>query len=348
MTIQPIKVLVVDDSAIVRRILTEQLQLDQKITVVGTAPDPYVARDKIVKLQPDVVTLDLEMPKMDGLSFLKKLMEHYPLPVIILSSYTERGCHNALKALELGAVEVLQKPGGSHSVAEMGHELIDKIKIAAKAKFVHPEPHQGPVTPIVAGDKNALKKIVAIGSSTGGTQALKTIFTRLPATIPGIVVVQHMPAQFTKMFADHLNEECSMQIKEAEDGDQVLPGKVLIAPGGKHMLLARSSTGYVVRLRGGGQVCYHKPSVEVLFRSVAREAGSNAIGVILTGMGYDGSKGLLEMKKAGATTIAQDEKSCVVFGMPREAIALGAVDKVMPLANIAEEILKSAMLSVNR
>lgn len=349
MNSEPIKVLVVDDSAIVRRILTEQLQQDANISVIGTAPDPFIARDKIVKLAPDVVTLDLEMPKMDGLSFLAKLMEHYPLPVIIISSYTERGCHNALKALELGAVEVMQKPGSSYSVADMGRELIEKIKIASKAKFINPaaalakeHPNKTPKPkPLPPPAELGSKKIIAIGASTGGTQALKEILSHLPATTPGIVVVQHMPEHFTKMFANSLNEECEMSVKEAENNDVVKTGRVLIAPGGQHILLNRTSSGYIVKLRGGGQVCYHRPSVEVLFRSVAREAGSNSVGVILTGMGYDGAQGLLDMRKAGAKTIAQDEKTCVVFGMPREAILLGAAEKVVSLYDIPEEILKS-------
>lgn len=344
-----IKVLVVDDSAIVRRILSEQLAQDASIEVIGTAPDPYVARDKIVRLQPDVVTLDLEMPRMDGLSFLKKLMEHYPLPVIILSSYSERGCHNALMALELGAVEVLCKPGGSYSVGEMGKELIDKIKIAAKAKshlgkWANKERVQPPRLSVAKVDIRTTNKIIAIGASTGGTQALKTILTALPANAPGILIVQHMPAMFTTMFANRLNEECEMEVKEAEDGDSVHPGLVLLAPGNYHLLAQRSGARYLVRLRSGGQVCYHKPSVEVLFRSVAREAGPNAVGVILTGMGYDGAAGLLEMKNAGARTIAQDEKTCVVFGMPKEAIDKGGVDKILPLHNIAEEMLKMAYI----
>ena len=376
---ETIKVLVVDDSAIVRRILTEQLAQDQSIEVIGTAPDPYVARDKIVRLRPDVVTLDLEMPRMDGLSFLKKLMEHYPLPVIILSSYTEHGCHNALSALELGAVEVLQKPGGSYSVGDMGKELIEKIKVAANAKLGQARrkmreqaPAEKPPVPVPdlelqeidpelpikqrrpsldrelkPSDKIAIRttnKVIAIGASTGGTQALKAIFTSLPANGPGIVVVQHMPAVFTRMFADRLNEQCQMQVKEAEDGDTVQPGRILIAPGNYHMLLRRSGARYYVSMRGGGQVCYHKPSVEVMFRSVAKEAGPNAVGVLLTGMGYDGARGLLEMKQCGAKTIAQDEKTCVVFGMPKEAIDLGAVDKVLPLDRIPDEMLRMAQL----
>lgn len=339
----PIKVLVVDDSAIVRRILSEQLAQDNRIEVVGTAPDPYVARDKIVRLQPDVVTLDLEMPRMDGLSFLKKLMEYYPLPVIILSSYTQRGCHNALNALEIGAVEVLSKPGGPYSVGEMGRDLIAKIKIAAKVKFPRIQ------LPAIRGRKvsfarkhtelRTTNKVVAIGASTGGTQALTFVLSQLPADAPGIIIVQHMPEIFTRTFAERLDEHCDMEVKEAEDGDTVYPGRILIAPGNYHMLLKRSGARYYVTMRSGGQVCYHKPSIEVLFRSVAREAGPNAVGIIMTGMGSDGARGLLEMHKSGGKTIAQDEKSCVIFGMPAEAIKLDAVDKVVSLEHIGEEML---------
>ena len=341
-----IKVLIVDDSAIVRRILSEQLAGDEQIEVVGTAPDPYVARDKIVHLNPDVITLDLEMPRMDGLSFLKRLMKYYPLPVIIISSYTKRGCHNALHAMEIGAVEVLSKPGSSFSVREMGSELVRKVKIAAKAKrtftnsnivntntcasdYYHKSLH-----PRIA------RKVIAIGASTGGTKALKKVLGSLPASSPGILVVQHMPALFTRTFAERLNEECAMEVKEAVDGDLVQEGRVLIAPGDYHMLLKKSGSRYVARIRSGGEVCYHRPSVEMLFRSVAKEAGSDAVGIIMTGMGSDGALGLLEMKKRGAMTIAQDEESCVIFGMPKEAIATGAVDKVVPLDSIPKEILR--------
>ena len=339
---EKIRVLVVDDSAIVRRILSEQLAEDNHIEVVGTAPDPYVARDKIVRLKPDVVTLDLEMPRMDGLSFLKKLMQHYPLPVIILSSYTERGCHNALTALELGAMEVLCKPGGSYSVGDMGRELIEKVKIAAHAK-IQARLSQEKKRNRIQIQIRTTNKIIAIGASTGGTDALARIFERLPASSPGIVVVQHMPEKFTRLFASRLNGMCAMEVKEAENRDIVCPGRILIAPGNYHMLLKRSGTQYYVQIRGGGEVCYHRPSAEVLFRSVAKTAGPNAVGVILTGMGRDGAQGLLEMKMAGAKTIAQDERSCIVFGMPKEAIDLGAADKIVSLNYIAEEMLKLAV-----
>ncbi len=344
---QKIKVLVVDDSAIVRRILSEQLEKDDDIEVVGCAPDPYIARDKIVRLRPDVLTLDLEMPRMDGLSFLKKLMIHYPLPVIILSSYSQKGCYNALTAMELGAIEVLSKPGNSFSIGDMGRELIQKIKIASKARLFRNQYQKD------TDEKKNRKiditvryteKIIAMGASTGGTQALKEIFTCLPANAPGILVVQHMPEAFTKAFADSLNKDCKVHVKEAQNGDIVQAGQILIAPGNQHLILKTNGKNYYVQVRGGGQVCYHRPSVEVLFRSVAKAAGGNAVGVLLTGMGHDGAHGLLEMKKSGAKTIAQDEKSCVVFGMPREAIEIGAADKVLSLDKIAEEMLKMAMM----
>jgi two-component system chemotaxis response regulator CheB len=342
-----IKVLIVDDSAIVRRVLSEQLAQDAEIEVVGTAPDPYVARDKIVHLQPDVVTLDLEMPRMDGLSFLKKLMEHYPIPVIILSSYTARGCLNAVTALELGAFDVLRKPDNSFSLSDMSQELIEKIKVAAKVKI--PQKKREP-SPVVKKSSHSTvsnvpwpkETLVAIGASTGGTEALKEILATLPATFSPVLVVQHMPEHFTRAFADRLNEQCLAEVKEAEDGDFVQNGRILIARGNYHMLLRSKGGNYYVQIRGGGYISHHRPSVDVLFRSVAKIAGTNAIGVILTGMGADGAHGILEMKIAGAKTIAQDEKSCVVFGMPKEAIALGAVDKVLPLDQISQEILKMA------
>jgi two-component system, chemotaxis family, protein-glutamate methylesterase/glutaminase len=338
-----IRVLVVDDSAVVRQILSAELARDPEIEVVGTAPDPYVARDKIVFLKPDVLTLDIEMPRMDGLTFLKKLMRHYPLPVIVVSSLTPRGGELALEALDSGALEVLCKPGASYTVGDMSVELIDKIKAAAAADMSRRR-FQAPEIPQIAAGAltRTTNKVVAIGASTGGTQALQAILTRLPANSPGIIIVQHMPEHFTHSFAERLNQLSAIEVREAQDGDSVVPGKALIAPGNKHMLLRRSGARYFVQVKDGPLVCRHRPSVEVLFNSVARIAGRNAIGVMLTGMGGDGSNAMLEMKRTGAVNIAQNEESCVVFGMPKEAIKLGAVDHIEPLNRIADKILALA------
>lgn len=338
-----IRVLIVDDSAVVRSILTQELSRDPQIQVVGTAPDPYVARDKIVQLKPDVVTLDIEMPRMDGVTFLKKLMYYQPLPVIIVSSLTPKSSRVAMEALQAGAVEVMCKPGSSYTVGDMSVELIDKIKAAARAKVTKrgDEPQANPATRCQAMTRTT-DTVVAIGASTGGTQALQHVLMAMPANCPGIVIVQHMPEHFTRSFADRLNELCAMEVKEAQDGDSVVPGRVLIAPGNYHTLLRRSGARYQVQVKSGPLVCRHRPSVDVLFRSVARYAGSNAVGAILTGMGNDGAAGMREMKDAGARTVAQDEASCVVFGMPKEAIAHGGVDHVLPLDKIPQKILDLA------
>ena len=339
---EKIKVLIVDDSAVVRQIFQKELARDPQIEVVGTAPDPYIARDKIVKLKPDVITLDIEMPRMDGITFLKKLMRYFPLPVIVVSSLTHKGGELALEAIESGAVEVMSKPGAAYTVGDMSVELIDKIKAAAKVK-VNKQSVFSSKAP-TPGEKLAMtcttNKVVAIGASTGGTQALQRLLSALPGNAPGTIVVQHMPEHFTRAFADRLNEVCEVEVKEAEDGDKVIPGKVLIAPGNYHMLLRRSGAMYYVQVKSGPLVSRHRPSVDVLFKSVARYAGKNAIGVILTGMGGDGAEGLLEMKKNGASTIAQNEASCVVFGMPKVAIELGAVDKIVGLNKISGQILQ--------
>jgi two-component system chemotaxis response regulator CheB len=337
-----IRVLVVDDSAIVRKVFTEELSRERGIEVVGTAPDPYVARDKIVLLKPDVVTLDIEMPRMDGITFLKKLMRYYPLPVIIVSSLTSRGSQLALEALSSGALEVISKPSASYSVGDMSIQLADKIRAVAQVKVAARtggEKNTGPSSGQKIGSHalaETTNKIIAIGASTGGTEALKAVLTRLPATTPGILIVQHMPAKFTTSFAQRLNDLCEMSVKEAEDGDTVSKGLALIAPGNFHMLLKRSGARYYVAVKQGPLVHHQRPSADVLFQSVADYAGANALGIILTGMGADGAEGLLKMKTTGAKTIAQDEKSCVVFGMPKEAIKLGAVDKVVPLDDIAQ------------
>jgi two-component system chemotaxis response regulator CheB len=338
----PVKVLIVDDSAVVRNIFTKELSYDPEIEVVGTAPDPYVARDLIVKLKPDVITLDIEMPRMDGLTFLRKLMKHYPIPTIVVSSLTAKGGDLALEALNEGAVEVMCKPGAAYTVGDMALTLTEKIKAAAKVNL------KNTINSNFSSDNNSneklslsktTNKVIAIGASTGGTQAIQSILTSMPVNAPGIVIVQHMPERFTKSFADRLDTICDIQVKEAEDSDRVTPGIALIAPGNMHMLLKRSGATYYVEVKNGPLVKRQRPAVEVLFNSVAKFAGNNAIGVILTGMGTDGSSGLLKMKESGAETLAQDEKSSVVFGMPCEAIKLGAANKIVSLNDMPREIL---------
>jgi two-component system chemotaxis response regulator CheB len=339
-----IRVLIVDDSAMVRRIFTQELARDPEIEVVGSAPDPYVARDQIVALKPDVITLDIEMPRMDGLTFLRMLMRHYPLPTIIVSSLTPEGGELALEGLEAGAVDILCKPGPAYTVGDLSVELIDKIKAAAHIdvrRRLAPEPKRQPPAQRLAMTRTT-HKVVAIGASTGGTEALATVLSALPADAPGILVVQHMPEFFTRSFAGRLNRLCAIEVKEAENNDAVAPGRVLVAPGNYHMLLRLSGGTRRVEVKGGPLVSRHRPSVDVLFKSVARHAGRNAIGIILTGMGADGADGMREMHDAGAETIAQDEASCVVFGMPKEAIARGGVDHVVPLDHIPQTLLQIA------
>ncbi len=333
---RPIRVLIVDDSATVRQVFTKELARDPEIEVIGTAPDPYVARDKIVELKPDVVTLDIEMPRMDGLTFLRKLMQHYPLPVIIVSSLTPAGGEVALEALQVGAVDVMCKPGAAYSVGDMSVQLIDKIKAAAGVSVKKRLADKSATKAVVErlAMTRTTNKVLAMGASTGGTEALTDVLTALPANAPGIVIVQHMPELFTRSFADRLNGLCAIEVKEAANGDTVIPGKALIAPGNYHMLLRRSGARYYVEVKAGPLVTRHRPSVDVLFKSVARYAGRNAVGVIMTGMGGDGADGMKEMHDNGALTIAQDEASCVVFGMPKEAIARGGVDHVVPLSRI--------------
>ncbi|MFC1523579.1 chemotaxis response regulator protein-glutamate methylesterase [Thermodesulfobacteriota bacterium] len=342
-----IKVLVVDDSAVVRKVFSEELSNERDIEVVGTAPDPYVARDKIISLKPDVLTLDIEMPRMDGITFLRKLMKYYPLPIIIVSSLTTEGGALALEAMEIGAVDVVSKPGEAYSVGDMSVQLAEKIRAAARVDM-----SQRKKAPVVrkaapgklAGPQLSLTKstnqVIAIGASTGGTEALKTVLTQMPPTSPGIMVVQHMPANFTTSFAERLDSLCQIRVKEAEDGDSVVPGTALIAPGNFHMMMRRSGARYFVTVKTGPLVCHQRPAADVLFNSVAAYGGKNAVGVILTGMGKDGAQGMVKMKEAGAYNIAQDEKSCVVFGMPKEAIEAGAVDQVVTLNDISMAILK--------
>ncbi|MEQ1794067.1 MAG: chemotaxis response regulator protein-glutamate methylesterase [Nitrospira sp.] len=339
-----IRVVTVDDSALMRQVLAQLLSKDPDIEVVGSAPDPYIAREKIKALNPDVITLDVEMPKMDGLTFLEKLMRGRPMPVVMVSSLTEAGCQTTLRALELGAVDYITKPKldlreGMGAIAD---DLIEKVKAAAVAKIrgtgngqTTPRPH----TPLSAAMIKTTDTIIAIGSSTGGTEAVKEVLEVLPPNTPPILITQHMPEHFTKTWADRMNQICRISVKEAEDGDSVLPGHALIAPGSYHMTLVRNGARYSVRINQNPPVNRHRPSVDVLFDSVAQYAGANAVGVILTGMGGDGAKGMLAMKQAGAYTIAQDEASCVVFGMPKEAIKLGGVDKVLPLGDIAGAVL---------
>ncbi|CCK79961.1 protein-glutamate methylesterase/protein-glutamine glutaminase [Desulfobacula toluolica] len=334
-----IKVLIVDDSAVVRKVFSEQLSKQKGITVIGTAPDPYVARDKIVKLKPDVITLDIEMPRMDGITFLRKLMKYYPLPVIIVSSLTTKGSKLAFEALSLGALEVISKPSAAYSVGDMSLQLAEKIRAISRVRVLPSTAKKTENAPLGAIESKALSvttnKIVAIGASTGGTEAIKKVLTRLPQNFPGIVVVQHMPARFTTSFAERLDELCQMNVVEAKNGDTVINGRVLIAPGNYHMIFKRSGARYYVEIKKGPLVHYQRPAVDVLFKSVARYAGANALGIILTGMGKDGAAGMLDMKKAGAINIAQDEKSSVVFGMPKEAIKIGAVDHVHDINAIA-------------
>jgi len=340
MTNKKINVLVVDDSAVVRKMFSKELSQEKDITVVGTAPDPYVARDKIINLKPDVMTLDIEMPRMDGLTFLKKIMKYYPLPVIIVSSLSKQGSKTAMDALSFGAVDVMAKPSTAYSVENMSVQLAEKIRASAKVNVrgladlnrgeIMTVPNRSP--PVLSASTD---KIIAIGASTGGTEAIKNVLVSMPHNSPGILIAQHMPAKFTTCFAERLDSLCSVKVKEADDGDPVMNGQVLLAPGNYHMLLRRSGARYYVQIKNGPLVHYQRPSVDVLFKSVADYAGKNAIGIIMTGMGADGAVGLLKMKEAGAGTIAQDEKSCVVFGMPKRAIEVGAADKVVSLDNIA-------------
>ncbi|MBN2007759.1 chemotaxis response regulator protein-glutamate methylesterase [candidate division KSB1 bacterium] len=342
-----IKVLVVDDSAVVRQTMSDILNADPAIEVIATASDPYRAAERLRKAVPDVITLDVEMPRMDGLTFLHKLMSQHPIPVIVVSSLVAERAETTLKALEYGAVDIIQKPrvGTKQFLEESKILICDAVKAAAIARVRKSATSTPKVAPKLTADavlapaKNkamiqTTEKIIAVGASTGGTEALREFLEALPHNSPGIVIVQHMPENFTRAFANRLDGLCKISVKEAENNDSVIPGRALIAPGNKHTLLKRSGARYFVEVREGPLVSRHRPSVDVLFRSAARYAGKNAIGIIMTGMGDDGAKGMLEMKQAGAYTIAQDEATCIVFGMPKEAIKLNAVDKVAPLYRI--------------
>jgi two-component system chemotaxis response regulator CheB len=348
-----IRVLIVDDSAVVRQTLKEVLASDPEIEVIGTAGDPFVAAERIAEQVPNVITLDIEMPRMDGLTFLKKIMSQHPIPVVICSSLADEGALSTFRALEYGAVEIVTKPrlGTRQFLEDSRVTLCQAVKAAAAARLRTPGPSRT-VEPKLTADAilsratramvETTEKVVVIGASTGGTEALKTLLEALPPDTAGIVIVQHMPELFTRAFANRLDGLCNITVKEAETNDTVIRGRALIAPGNHHLLLKRSGARYFVEVKDGPLVCRHRPSVDVLFRSAARYAGPNAVGVILTGMGDDGARGMLEMKQAGAMTFAQDEATCVVFGMPKEAIKLGAVDKVLPLTSVAGAILTNA------
>jgi two-component system chemotaxis response regulator CheB len=348
-----IKVLVVDDSAVVRQSLSEIINAEKDLEVIGTAADPIIAAGKISKQEPDVITLDVEMPRMDGLTFLQKIMSQHPIPVVICSSLTRKGADTTLKAMQYGAVDIINKPksGARQFFEESKIVICDAIRAAAAARIRKLSDMSKAAEPKLTADAilprpkagmilQTTQKIIVLGASTGGTEAIRSFLEALPYDAPGIAIVQHMPEHFTAAFARRLNETCRVTVKEAEDNDTVIQGRVLIAPGNRHMLLKRSGARYFVSLKDGPLVSRHRPSVDVLFRSTARYAGNNAVGVIMTGMGDDGAKGMLEMKQSGAMNVAQNEQSCVVFGMPNEAIKHGAVDFVLPLEQISDKVLR--------
>ncbi|MGC4072163.1 MAG: chemotaxis response regulator protein-glutamate methylesterase [Nibricoccus sp.] len=396
MSLRKIRVLIIDDSAVIRKVVSEALANDPEIEVVGTAIDPYIARDKIVQLKPDVLTLDIEMPRMDGLTFLKIIMEERPLPVIIMSSLSKAGSHHAMEALRIGAVDVLGKPGGSYSFGDLGPQLISKIKAAASARLRKPAPTRTPFkkpspTPPAADAPAAPKpapasgapvqtrppipvakpavatrvvprpipasrvpvrapvpaglhhprRLILLGASTGGTEALREVLTALPGDLPGIAIVQHIPAHFSKAFADRLNTICALEVREAVDGDKLVPGLALVAPGNYHMMLQWSGDSYRVRLSDGPMVWHQRPAVDLLFKSAADLAGPHAIAGVLTGMGKDGAEGLLRLREKGATTFAQDEATSVVYGMPKVAWENGGAQRQLPLDHVADFIMQA-------
>ncbi|MTI63783.1 chemotaxis response regulator protein-glutamate methylesterase [Methylophaga sp.] len=349
----PLKVIVIDDSALVRQLLSEILNSDPAIAVVATAADPYQAREKIKQFNPDVLTLDVEMPRMDGVTFLRNLMRLRPMPVVMVSTLTEKGAQVTLEALSIGAFDFVAKPklDLSHTLEDYAEEIIAKVKAAAAMPLSALTPRPGlQVEQKLTADAILAKsatttlrttdKIIAIGASTGGTEAIKEVLCALPPSAPGVVISQHIPAAFSAGFAKRLNGLSPMQVRQAEHGEQILAGHAYIAPGDKHLLVERSGARYYCRLNDGPPVSRHKPSVDVLFRSVAQQVGPNAIGILLTGMGDDGAQGMLEMRQAGAQNLVQDEKSSIVWGMPGAAFKLGAAEKAIPLQKIAEEILK--------
>jgi two-component system chemotaxis response regulator CheB len=352
-----IRVLIVDDSAVIRQTLTHVLSADPEIEVMAAASDPFIAAEHIRNAVPDVILLDVEMPRMDGITFLQKIMSQHPMPVVICSSLAEEGSETSLRAMDYGAVEIIEKPrlGAKQFLEESRIRVCDAVKAAATVPRKRLTSHPSVILPKLTADAVLAKakigseamlrttdQVVVIGASTGGIEALTALLVDMPLDSPGIVVVQHMPEHFTRAFADRLDRICRMSVKEAETNDSVIRGRALIAPGNRHLLLKRSGARYYVEVKDGPLVCRHRPSVDVLFRSAARYAGPNAVGVIMTGMGDDGAKGMLELKEAGAFTVAQDEESCVVFGMPKKAIDLGAVDRVLPLSAIAAAVLREA------
>ncbi len=349
-----IKVLIVDDSAVVRQTLEKVLSSDPRIEIMATASDPFIAAEKMRNEMPDVITLDVEMPRMDGVTFLQKIMSQHPIPVVICSSLTGKGSETALKALEYGAIEIIEKPriGAKKFLEECGIVICDAVKAASVAKIKRLAAKTIKVTPKLTADAVLAKpktkamirtteKIVVVGASTGGTEALASFLEALPPDVPGIIIVQHMPENFTSAFAKRLDSICQVSVREASDNDSVIRGHALIAPGNRHTLLRRSGARYYVEVKDGPLVSRHRPSVDVLFRSAARYAGKNAVGVIMTGMGDDGARGMAEMKEVGAFNIAQDEATSVVFGMPNEAIKRDCVDKVLPLYKIAQEVINA-------
>jgi two-component system chemotaxis response regulator CheB len=340
-----IKVLIVDDSAVVRQILTRELSQVRDIEVVATAPDPYIARDKILRHQPDVMTLDIEMPRMDGLTFLRKVMHHHPIPTIVVSSLTPKGGDMAMEALDAGAIDVICKPGEAYTVGDISAILVDQIRAASRVQFDRITKIQSDIRaapPRKLALARTTNKIIAIGASTGGTVAIEHVLLQMPRNVPGIVIVQHMPEKFTRSFAERLDNVCEIDVREAKTGDSIVPGLALVAPGNFHTIVRRSGARYFLEVKDGPAVYHQRPSVEVMFNSVAKYVGANAVGVILTGMGCDGAYGLLAMREAGAHTIAQDEATSVVWGMPGEAVKVGAAETVLPLQRIAEKALELA------